>query len=475
MDVSKDIHQTLRALKSKLPVGNSFDLLEKKLEIHDKTFYLYFIDGLIKDINIEYIRRDIYTLKPEDFNKIHTAKDLINLAISCAEVAEETDLDKIITAVLAGQTALFCDGFSAAILIDLRTYPARGPEEPAKEKTLRGARDGFVETIVFNTALLRRRIRDPHLVFEMVQIGIVSKTDVAIGYMGNKVDKKALKIIKEKLSALHVDALTIGDQSLVEAICSKSWLNPFPKVRYSERPDVAAAHIMEGKVILIIDNTPCVMILPTTIFDFLQDINDYYMPVLTGNYLRFVRNIVLLVNLFIIPTFILMVDNASILPEWLKFTLPQDPYVIPLFIQFLMLEVAIDGLKIASLNTPDSLGTSLSTIGGLILGEYAIKTGWFIPHSILYMAVVALSSFTQPSIELSYAIKFLRIILIISTGLLGTWGFIIGFLVNIAILASTKTFTGEPYLYPLIPFNWSALKHLLFRTKLTEKQQSNNP
>ncbi|MGL6174438.1 MAG: spore germination protein [Cellulosilyticaceae bacterium] len=471
MKLTNNIQENLKLLRNALPLKQSFDIIEKVLTFHDKKFYLFFIDGFTKDVNLEYVRRDIYDLSKSDFDSIHSAKDLIEKAISSIEVSEENDISNIVTAILSGQTAMLFDGAASAVVLDMRTYPTRGINEPDKEKVLRGAKDGFVETIVFNTALVRRRIRDPHLIFEMTSIGTVSKTDVAIGYMSNTVNKKALAKIKELIDNLKVEALTVGDQSLIEALHSNSWINPFPKVRYTERPDVAAAQVMEGKIIIIIDNTPSVMILPTGIFDFLQDVDDYYMPVLTGNYLRLVRNIVLIVNLFLTPVYVLLVQNQQWIPSSLEWLLPQDPLNVPLFIQFLALEIAVDGLKIASLNTPSSLGTSLSVIGGLILGEYAVKTGWLIPHSILYMALVALSSFTQPSIELSYSIKFTRMVLLIGTGLFGLWGFIGGLIINIIFLATTKSITGESYLYPLIPFNWNALKHVIFRTRLNTKQK----
>ena len=356
------------------------------------------------------------------------------------------------------------------MLIDLRTYVARNTEEPAKERVLRGAHDGFVETIVFNTALIRRRIRDPRLVFKMYSIGSVSKTDVAVGFMRNKVDKKTLNKVMDYLSELNVEALTLGDQSLVEAIHSKSWLNPFPKVRYTERPDVAAAHLSEGKVVILVDNTPTALILPTNIFDFMQAVDDYYLPVFTGNYLRLVRYLVFITNLLLTPLFVLFTNNPHWYPTGFEFLIPTAPYSIPIFLQFIILEIGIDGLQLASLNTPNVLGSSLSIIGGLILGDYAVKSGWFIPQTILYMAVVALSSFAQPSIELGYAFKFCRLLFLILTGLLGLPGFLIAAVINLLILGFTKSFTDESYLYPLIPFNWNALSHLLFRTRLSVKQ-----
>jgi len=171
------------------------------------------------------------------------------------------------------------------------------------------------------------------------------------------------------------------------------------------------------------------------------------------------------------PIFILIVENPNWLSDGYKFLLPTDVIKVPLYMQFLIMEIAVDGLKIASLNTPSALGTSLSIIGGLILGDYAVKTGWFVPQSIFYMAIVALSSFVQPSIEFSYAVKFSRIILIIFAGVLGFWGFIGGVILNLLIIATTKTFSGESYLYPLMPFNWKALKKQIFRWKKEVKKK----
>ena len=421
MDLTSNLDDNVQKIHAALKLGESFDILERIIIVHDTKFYLYYLDGFMKDTNLEYVRRDMNNLSEDVFKTIKTATDLIEKAISSIEVGVESNLDKIIMA---------------------------------------------------NTSLIRRRIRDPHLVFEMTTIGDISRTDVVIAYMRNKVDKKTLNKVQDAIKKLNVDALTMGDQSLVECIHSYSPFNPFPKARYTSRPDVTAAHIMEGKVIILVDNTPTPLILPTNIFDFMQSVDDYYMPVITGNYLRIVRYIIFFVNLLISPLFVLFTDN----PQWLFgcrliFLLPTMPYAIPIFLQFIILEVALDGLNLASLNTPNSLGTSLSIIGGLILGDFAIDTGWFIPHTILYVAVIAISSFTQPSIELTYAFKFCRLLLVLLTGLFGTWGFVGGIVIIAVIICSTKTFTQEPYLYLLIPFNYNALKHLLFRTRITDKQK----
>lgn len=471
MLISKDLTHNVEMFREALSVGKSFDVLERIFTVHEKTFYLYFLDGFAKDTNLEYVRRDMNNADKSLYENLSSAQDLIEKAISSIEVSTENDMEKLVSAILSGQTVLLGPNLSDALVIDLRSYPDRTTEEPERERVLRGSHDGFVETLVCNTALIRRRIRDPHLVFDMHTVGAMSRTDVVIGYIDNQVNKEALYKVKEAVKTLDVQALTMGDQSLVESIHSYSSFNPFPKARYTERPDVAAAHLMEGKVVVLVDNTPTALILPTNIFDFMQSIDDYYLPVITGNYLRFIRYFVFVTNLLISPLFVLFTDNPQwILGTGMQFLLPDKSYAIPVFLQFIILEIALDGLNLASLNTPNSLGTSLSIIGGLILSDFAIDTGWFIPHTILYTAVIALSSFTQTSIELTYAFKFSRLFLLIVTGLWGTVGFILGIIIVFLVIVTTKTFTNQPYLYPLIPFNGKALFHLLFRTRISQKQ-----
>ena len=471
MNISTDYNKNVNYLKDEIGFGKSFDVLYRELNLKGRRVSLFFLDGFVKDESLQALIQSFCVYKEDNIAKAKTAEEIITTCISAIEVSEEEDFGNIIKALLSGQTAMFVENLDKCIMIDLRTYPARGPEEPDKEKVLRGARDGFVETIVFNSALIRRRIRDPKLRFEMVFVGRESKTDVAIAFIEDRTKPEALETVKKQLAEIEVDALTLGDQSLIECISKKTWYNPLPKVRYTERPDVTAAHILEGKIALLVDNNPSAMLLPTSVFDFLEDVDDYYSPLLTGNYLRFLRNAILLMTLFITPIYLLITEYPDTLPEYHRFLLPTDPYHIPIFWQFLLLEFAIDGLRLASLNTPNSLAMSLSVVGALILGDFTIKTGWFLPQTILYMAIVALATFTQQSVELGFAIKFFRILLLILTSLLGLKGLIGGFILGIILLATTRTFTGEPYLYPLIPFNGRALMHLLFRTSIKSKKR----
>lgn len=461
--------ENIAQLNQKLRIGTTFDIVKRDIYIGGRLSTLYFVDGFIKDDLVQRLLEAFFKLSPEEMNQLSNLTQFSNRYISYVEVTVEKDIDMIITQILSGPMALLIDGFAEVIMLDVRTYPARGPEEPAKEKVLRGSRDGFVETIVFNTALIRRRIRTEGLSFEMMSIGTLSKTDIAIGYIDGICQQKDLDLIKRKLKEIHVKSLTMTDRSLVESM-KKSWFNPFPKVRYTERPDVAAAHLLEGKIVIIIDNSPSVLILPTTIFSFMQDIDDYYVPPLTGNYLRLVRNLILFATVFITPVYLLLTKIALTLPEpFHVFALEETP-VVPLLLQFLLLEAAIDGLKLASLNTPDALGMSLSVVGALILGDMAISIGWFTPQAVLYMAVVALGSFAQPSIELGYALKFMRLILLILTALFSSGGLVTGIILVLLILISNKTITGDSYLYPLFPFNGKELFSMIIRTPISQEK-----
>lgn len=466
MKLTKSITINYDNISSKLKIDKSFDLIAREITIGGRKSYLFFVDGLIKDDVTERILNTFISIKKEDMNKVPDIDSFMANYIAHIEVDKENDIDKISDAVLAGPMAIVIDGFDEAIILDVRTYPARGPEEPQKEQTLKGSKDGFVETIVMNTALIRRRIRDKNLVFEMVSIGNMSKTDVSIGYIEGTANKETVELIKKELSQIDVRSLDMGDQSLVETLTKSKWYNPFPKIKTTQRPDVASAHVSEGKIAILIDTSPNVIILPTSIFDFMQEADDYYQPILTGNYLRLVRNITLLSTLMLTPIYLLLIEYIDLLPGWLKFIAPEPGYAVPLIVQFLLLEFAVDSLKLASLNTPGSLGMSLSVVGALILGDFAIKTEWFVPETILYMAIVALGGFAQSSIELGFAIKLCRILVLILTSVFHIWGFAIGMIIVILLVATNKTMTGQSYMYPLFPFDGKALKHLLFRTSI---------
>lgn len=455
----RDVH----TLNTDLRVDSNFDILNRDLRFGDRRVTMYFVDGFVKDDLMEKVAQFLMSKQASD---IRTAQDTADFAarfLPNAEVDLSMDRKEIVTRVLAGMVVLVVEGFKQAMILDIREYPARGVEEPDEDRALRGARDGFVETLVFNTALIRRRLRNPSLTMEILEIGSSSRTEAVICYMEGKADPKMVKRIRQKLQSITIPNLSMGQESLMEALVPKQWYNPFPKVRYTERPDCAAASVAEGQILVLLDTSPAVMILPTSLLDFTQDTNDYYFPPLVGSYLRIVRALVFLSTLLLSPIWYWLVTSGTPIPEWMDFIYITEPNKVPLILQLFILELVIDGLKLASLNTPSSLSNAFSVVGALILGEFAVNAGVLVPEVLLNMAFVAIATFTQPNFELGYAFKLFRMLFLVLIALFGGWGLIIGPVIMIVTILTTKTVATNGYLYPLIPFNKAALSRLLFR------------
>ena len=444
-NVSASVKENETYVNEILPVADSFDIVQRNIVIGGRDAVFYFIDGFTKDESMLKLMDSFFSVTAEDMPMSATA--FSRQCIPYVEVDIIGDFDQIFRNVLSGATCLFIDGYEACIVIDCRTYPARSVEEPDKDKSLRGSRDGFVETIVFNTALMRRRIRNPHLTMEMKEVGKSSRTDVAVCYMSDRVDKELLKKLMDKLDSIQTDALTMNQQSLAECLMKRKWFNPFPKFKFSERPDTAAACLLEGKIVILVDNSPSAMILPTSVYDIIEEANDYYFPTLTGVYLKITRGIIAFLTVFLTPVYLLFMQNLRWLPEMFTFVVVRDMVNVPLIWQLLILELAIDGLRLAAMNTPSMLSTPLSVIAGLVLGEFSVSSGWFNSEIMLAMAFVSVANYTQPNFELGYALKFMRLQLLILTALFNWIGFLAGIVVILCSVCMNKTLTGRNYLY----------------------------
>lgn len=469
-NISKCYNETITTLDNILRVSENFDLIAREMIIGNRNAKMYFVDAFCKDEILEKMLEYLTRLEEKQIESVKNTREFCSRFITYTETDVESSIDTIVTSVLSGTLALIVEGFNHAIMIDARTYPTRSLDEPDNDKVLRGSHDGFTETIVFNSALIRRRLRDPNLIFHAMKVGKKSKSDLALCYLDNLVDKKLLSSLKKRIEKIDINTLTMGQQSLVEALLPKQMYNPFPKVRYTERPDAAVACIAEGNIIILVDNSPAAIIVKTSFFEFFQDSNDYYFPPVIGSYLRFVRMIVFTLSVLLTPTWYLLVDNPTYIPDWLSFVRIEEQAQIPVFAQIIAIELIVDMLKLASVNTPQSLSSSFSVIGALILGEFAVGADWFLSEVILYMAFVAIANFTQPSFELGYAMKFSRITVIILTALFGLWGYIGGFLLMIIMIATTKTLAGRNYLYPLIPFDKKAIRSLIVRRSISKSK-----
>ena len=455
-----------------LGIGQTFDILKREIIIGNKQVSLFIVDGFLKGDVLEKMMEYFYSLKPEEMPNSYD--EFIKKFTPYGDIITITTEEDFIHFVLSGLTCMLIEGYNEILAIDLREYPSRSVQEPDKDKVLRGSRDGFVESFMSNVSLIRRRIRDVNLTFEIFNLGSSSRTDISLVYMKNRVSDKVLNIMKKRLNEITVDALTMNQESLAEVLMPRNWWNPYPKFKYTERPDTAAASILEGSVIVLVDNSPSAMIVPTSLFDIIEDPNDYYLPPVTGTYLRMTRVVTTIVALLLTPTYILLLDNPGWVPQWLDFILIKDEMNVPPIFQLLILELAIDGLRMAAVNTPNMLNTPLSIVAGIVFGDYTVNSGWFNSEIMLYMAFVAVANYTQSNMELGYAIKFQRIILLILTGIFGVWGFGVGILLMIVAFFTNRTMAGRGYLYPLIPFDGHQLFKRFFRVSLTRNEKASH-
>ena len=463
---SADYDRSVALLDSLVGVGRSFDAVARNLYAGERRCRVYTVDGYGDDAVLERVLEHLMTRVTTA--RAATMQDFIDRFVTFGETDAETDVEKAVTAVFLGKTALLVEGYDACALIDAKQFPARSVEEPSSGKVLRGAHDGFIETLVVNAALLRRRIRDPRLTLEGHQISERSRADVALCYLEHKVDRDLLEELRRKLAAVDIRSVSMGQESIAEAMMKPQWWNPFPNVRYTERPDVATACIMEGSIVLLTDNSPAAMILPTNFFDFVQEANDFCFPPLIGSYLRILRCAVFLLTLFITPVWYALVRGGAA-EGALHFLAIAEDYEVPLLMQLLFAEFIVDLIKLTSLNTPPVFSNSFSMIGALVLGDFAVQAHWLVPEVLAYMAFVAIANFAQPSYELGYAFKLLRLMLLLLVAVLGWAGLAVGTAAILALLVTNKPIAGRGYLYPLIPFDGRALRELLVRHPISRE------
>jgi len=307
--MTSSLKESMAYLNERLAVDKNFDVVYRVIHMGGREACIYFIDGFCKDELMQKMMQFFMAMTPEELPA--DAHEMSKKGIPHVEVDLADRWQDILYAYMSGVFLLFVDGYDRAILIDSRTYPARSVAEPDKDKVQRGSKDGFVETVVFNTALIRRRIRSTELRMEMMSAGKSSRTDIVLCYMEDRVDHKLLCQIKERIKNIKVDALTMNQESLAECLYARKWYNPFPKFKYTERPDTAAAQVLEGNLILLVDTSPSAMILPTTAFDAVEEADDYYFPPITGTYIRLSRFLITLLTYFLTPTFLLLMTNRQ--------------------------------------------------------------------------------------------------------------------------------------------------------------------
>lgn len=463
-DIPPKIGEVKRLLEERCGLGVSFDLVLREMEFGGRKTGLFYVNGFAKDaVLTEVLKRLTFT--DEEQLKGHTFQTFFDKLIPHIQVSKADTMKDAVELVLKGGSAFFIEHESSAIVIDAKSLPARTTEEPDLERVVRGSRDGFVETLMTNVALVRRRVRDERLKLELLNVGVRTKTDVCVSYISDIADPSLVEAVKDKIEKVNLDGIPLAEKQLEEAIVGKSW-NPYPYVRYTERPDVVAAHLLEGHVVVLVDTSPSAMILPTTFFHHIQHAEEYRQNPFIGSYLRWVRFAGIFLSLFLLPLWLLMVKDVHFKPPVLDFVGPEKPAHLPIIAQFLIAELGIDLMRMAAIHTPSPLATAMGLVAAVLMGQIAVATGLFVNEVVLYLAAAAVGWFATPSYELGMANRISRLFLLVATAVFGAPGLVVGATLWVILLSVQRSY-GSPYLWPFLPFNFNAFMAIIVRPPIT--------
>lgn len=459
--IRKNYQENIDFLNKELGVPDSFDIVVREMSIGGKKVAFYSVNGMVDTHVASYVLDALIDLERAELI-VNALDKLVKGRIVDLQVTEVETMDKVLYFVLSGPMAIFVEGQPKAIIVDLRTYPGRQSQEPDIERVTRGSRDGFTETLVFNTALIRRRLRDPQLRMKLIQVGSRSKTDVCICYIEDITNPDMVKKIENDVQNIKIDGIPMAEKSVEEFILGSKFWNPFPRVRYTERPDVAAIHLLEGHVIILVDTSPSVIIAPATFWHHVQHAEEYRQEPVVGIYLRWVRFFGIFTSIILLPLWLAIALNPQVVPEWLQFIGPAKLGKVPLFLQMLLADTGVDLVRMAAIHTPSPLATALGLIAAFMIGDVAIKVGMFAPEIVMYVAFAAVGAFATPSYELAQANRLARLFLIVLTGLFNFIGLFVGLITLFVLLYRTRSF-GVPYLWPLLPLDAKAFATILVR------------
>ncbi|MCY0894198.1 MAG: spore germination protein [Acidibacillus sp.] len=469
--ISSRLEENDAFLKELLGIGVSWDLIAKAFVFEDIKMTAYTANGYFLTIdmvliveNLEMSIKEFVAQHPQGSFTLDELVNHLNVTISFVQVQIVKKMADAVRFILSGPLVIFLEGYADVLIIDTRIYPMRGIDEPAVERVVRGPRDGFVETMLMNVALIRRRLRDPRLRVELLQIGSRSQTDVSLMYLQDVTNDELVERFRHALKTIPNDMVAMGEQPVTEWLGKIGW-NPFPIVRYTERPDVATTGLLEGQVVVIVDTTPEVIVGPTTVFHHLHHPEDYHSYPAVGMYLRVGIILASLISVLAPGVFIVLAAEHNHLPKAISFLGTPKPLPFSLGFQFLLAQLGVDLFERAVINTPATLASSIGIVAGLVFGQFATMMNLVSPEVLVFMGGAAIAQFATSSRELSSANRLMRLLLIVLSWIFGGIGFLIGIVFIIVLLGRTRAL-GIPYLWPLFPFNWKGFKGLLIRPPL---------
>ncbi len=447
--------------------GPSFDVAVRRFKVAGKVpAALVRLDGLVDSKTVEEILQSLMLdsrLVGEPERGAAIEEVAMERLLTVTEVRQASDINAMFTALSIGDAVLLFDGVAQALLCDAKGFQTRSIVEPDAEKVLRGPREGFIESLRTNTSLIRRRIRIPHLWIESLTIGELTRTEVAFAYIKGLAREKLVREVRERLKRIKTDSI-LGSGYL-EGFIMDDPLSLFPLVARTERPDRAAAALLEGRVVILVDGSPHVLIVPVELSMELQSPDDYYENSLAGTFIRVLRYLSLLLSLLLPGSYVAIINfHQELLPTGLllRITATREGVPFPVVVEVLLLDTLFEILREAGVRLPAAIGPAISIVGALILGDAAIRAGLVSPAVVIVIALTAIASFTAPAFSLGISIRILRFVFTIAGGGLGLFGVQFVLLVTVVFLCSLRSF-GVPYLTPIAPLIWTDLKDAVLR------------
>lgn len=467
--LSDKLQDNLKTFKELL--GNSADINLREFKVGKSPgvdAFIFWVDGMadkqmIGDNVVKSLTIGAKEVELSSVTPVKALEELQQRYLSVGDVQQVKTLAEAIYAGLSGDTVFILDGYPVAILASTRGWESRGIEEPASEIVVRGPREGFTETLRMNTSLIRRRLKNPNLRIEAAKIGRQSQTDISIVYVKGIVNEKVLKEVRERIKKIETDMIL--ESSYLEEMIEDAPFSIFPTVTNSERPDTVAAGIMEGRVAIVVDGTPFVLLVPTIFFQLFQTPEDYYVRYPIATFSRWLRLVGLGITLLLPSLYIATTTyHPEVIPTTLLLTIAasREGVPFPAFVEALIMEVTFEVLREAAIRMPRPVGQAVSIVGALVIGDAAISAGIVSPSMVVIVASTAIASFLIPNPDVVGSIRILRFGMMLLAASLGYFGIMMGVIALHIHLVGLRSF-GVPYMWPFAPFNLVGLRDVLLR------------
>lgn len=462
-----ELQRNLQTVKEAL--GQSSDLVAREFRIGSEERIqaaLLYIDGLTHSGDI--LETLMVELRETPLGEKIGSHDnplrlLMDVAISIGEVRMLSDFDTLFSAVLSGDAVLLLDGHEEGIANGQKNWKDRGIKEPSSQSVIRGPKDGFTETFRTNTALIRRKIKDPNLWLESKVIGRVTRTDIGVMYIKGIVNEEVLKEVHARLDRIDVDSIL--ESGYIEELIQDETLTPFPTIFNTERPDTVAASLLEGRIAILVDGTPFVLVVPALFTQFYQASEDYYHRADFATLIRFIRYICIFIALLAPSLYIAITTfHHELLPTSLLIGLAaqREGVPFPAFVEAVMMEITFEILREAGVRMPRAIGQSVSIVGTLVIGQAAVEAGLVSPAMVIVVSITAISNFVVPAFNMAISLRILRFAFMLLAASFGLFGLTVGLIALVLHLCSLRSF-GIPYLSPFAPLIIEDQKDTLFR------------